>query len=207
MLDNIKNYMMIRSDETIEEHLGKVLELDRNTKKIKLQLIDDNKNLFYRRDKEIEVVIPKESDLFCFKSFVIFYDVLERTIIVQYPEELNKVIKRGHKRYDINIPIDICTDQHCLPSISFDLGLGGIGILVNPQFALEEEIQIKIKDQNLANEVFKVRVLNKKEFKYKGKDYILYGGEFINLKKEAFEKLMLFLNRRNNQILESASSN
>lgn len=207
MLDNIKNYMMIRSDETIEEHLGKVLELDKNTKKIKLQLIDDNKNLFYRRDKEIEVVIPKESDLFCFKSFVIFYDVLERTIIVQYPEELNKVIKRGHKRYDINIPIDICTDSHSLPSISFDLGLGGIGILVNPQFTLEEEIQIKIKDQNLVNEVFKVRVLSKKEFKYKGKDYILYGGEFINLKKEAFEKLMLFLNVRNNQIIEKSSSN
>lgn len=199
MFDNIKNYMILRNEDTPEEHLGKVIEIEKSTRKIKLQLIDDNKNLYYRRDKEIEVIMPKEVELYCFKSFVIYYDILEKIITIEYPEELNKIITRKHRRYDINIPIDIETSSHVLPSISFDLGLGGIGLLVSNQYQLDEEVVIKIKSPKLSEEEFKVRILSQKDFRYKGKDYLLYGGEFINLKKEAFEKLILFLNERSHQ--------
>lgn len=199
MFDNVKNYMILRNEDTPEEHLGRVIEIEKNTRKIKLQLIDDNKNLYYRRDKEIEVIMPKEEELYCFKSFVIYYDILDKIITIEYPEELNKIITRRHKRYDINIPIDIEMSAHVLPSISFDLGLGGVGLLVNSQYVLNDEIIIKIKSPKLIQEEFKVRVLSKKEFRYKGKDYLLYGGEFINLKKDAFDKLIIFLNERNLQ--------
>lgn len=197
MFDTIKNYMILRNEDTPEEHVGKVIEIEKGTRKIKLQLVDDNKNLYYRGNKEIEVIMPKEVELYCFKSFVIYFDVLDRIITIEYPAELNKIIKRGHKRYDINIPVEIEVNTHKVPSISFDLGLGGIGLLVNSSYELNEEVVIKIKTEKLVNEEFKLRVLNKKDFKYKGKDYLLYGGEFINIKKEAFEKLILFLNEKN----------
>jgi len=197
MFDTIKNYMILRNEDTPEEHVGKVIEVEKGTRKIKLQLVDDNKNLYYRGNKEIEVIMPKEVELYCFKSFVIYFDVLDRIITIEYPAELNKIIKRGHKRYDINIPVEIEVNAHKVPSISFDLGLGGIGLLVNSSYELNEEVVIRIKTEKLINEEFKLRVLNKKDFKYKGKDYLLYGGEFINIKKEAFDKLILFLNEKN----------
>ena len=203
MFDNVKNYMVLNNEETNEEHIGKIIEIDKESKKIKLRLVDDNRNLYYRRDKEIEVLVPKESNLYCFHSLVIYYDVLERIITIEYPEELTKVIKRKHKRYDINLPIDIQTEYHQLPSISFDLCLGGISFLASPKFVLKDEIVIKLKDESLKDEEFKVRLLSKKEFKYQGKDYILYGGEFINLQKDSFEKLILFLGTKGKNLTKS----
>lgn len=194
MFENVKNYLIIKNEDTTEEHLGKIIEIEKKNRKIKLQLVDENKNIYYRRERTLDIMVPMETELYCFKSSVLFYDIIEKIMTIEYPAEVSKVIKRNHRRYDINVALDILLGDHIIPAITYDIGLGGIGFLINNSYYLENDIIIKIKAEDFNVDYLHIKILNKREFRYKGKDYLLYGSEFIELKTDQFDKLVLFFN-------------
>ena len=64
MFQKIENYLILKNSENFEEHIAKIIELEKESRKIKLQLIDENKNIYYKRNKELEVLIPHDKELF-----------------------------------------------------------------------------------------------------------------------------------------------
>ena len=86
MFQKIENYLILKNSENFEEHIAKIIELEKESRKIKLQLIDENKNIYYKRNKELEVLIPHDKELFLFKSSVIYYDILDKIVTIEYPE-------------------------------------------------------------------------------------------------------------------------
>lgn len=201
MFRKSKNYLILKNAETPEEHLGRIVDIDKHSRKLRLELVDENKNRYYRRDKEIEILVPMEKDLYSFKSNVIFYDVIDKIITVEYPEEINTIIRRKYKRFDLQLALDIQFHEHIIPSISYDLGLGGIAFLVHPHFELENTVKIKIKSDLLQDIFYDVKIVNKKVFRYNGNDYFLYAGEFCELEGERFDKLLIFFSDKENRKL------
>lgn len=196
MFQKIDNYLILKNAENIEEHIAKIIEVEKENGKIKLQLIDENKNIYYKRNRDLEVLIPHDKELFLFKSSVIYYDVLEKIITIEYPIEIDKILRRQHTRYDINVALDVILDSHVIPSISFDMSLGGLAFIINNHIELNDIIPIKIKADELVDNEFKVKIVNKKDFRYKGKDYLMYSGEFYELDKVSFDNLLFFFNRK-----------
>lgn len=202
MFQKLKNYLIIKSSDTEEEHLAKIVDLEKDTRKIRLQLIDEKKNIYYKRNKDLDVLIPHDKELFFFKSTVIFYDILEKIVTIEYPNEIDKVIRREHKRYDINVELEILLDSHSIPSISFDMSLGGLAFIINNHIELDDIIPVKFKTDELDINELQVKIVNKRDFRYKGKDYLLYSGEFYQLNQDNFDKLLLFFNQSENGIKE-----
>ena len=199
MFQKIENYLILKNSENFEEHIAKIIELEKESRKIKLQLIDENKNIYYKRNKELEVLIPHDKELSLFKSSVIYYDILDKIVTIEYPNEIDKILRRQHTRYDINVALDIFLDSHVIPSISFDMSLGGLACIINNHIDLNDIIPIKIKIEELAEKEFKIKIVSKKDFKYKGKNYLMYSGQFFELEQESFHRLLFFFNKNNNE--------
>ena len=199
MFQKIKNYLILKNSENYEEHIAKIVELEKRSRKIKLRLIDENKNIYYKRNRELEVLIPQDKELFFFKSSVIYYDILEKIITIEYPNEIDKILRRQHIRYDINVALDIVLETHTIPSISFDMSLGGLSFIINHNIELDDIIPLKIKVEELIESEFQVKIVNKKDFRYKGKNYLMYSGEFFKLEQESFDNLLFFFNKNNNE--------
>lgn len=199
MFQKIENYLILKNSENYEEHIAKIVELEKESRKIKLQLIDENKNIYYKRNRELEVLIPQNKELFFFKSSVIYYDLLEKIVTIEYPNEIDKIRRREHIRYDINVALDVVLDSHIIPSISFDMSLGGLAFIINNNIELDDIIPIKIKTEELMENEFRVKIVSKKDFRYKGKNYLMYSGEFFELEQASFDNLLFFFNKNNNE--------
>lgn len=199
MFQKIENYLILKNSENYEEHIAKIVELEKGSRKIKLQLIDENKNIYYKRNRKLEVLIPQDKELFFFKTSVIYYDLLDKIVTIEYPNEIDKIRRREHIRYDINVALDVILDLHIIPSISFDMSLGGLAFIINNNIELNDIIPIKIKTEELMGNEFKIKIVNKKDFRYKGKNYLMYSGEFFELEQKSFDSLLFFFNRNNNE--------
>ena len=112
---------------------------------------------------------------------------------ISYPEEISEVIRRKFRRYNLNIALEIELGAHLVPSISYDVSLGGISFLTNSQCVLGEKITLKFKMDPFKNVDVDVKILRRKNFIYRGKYFLFYAGEFINLKKEISDKLEKYL--------------
>jgi len=191
MLEKINNYLILKNPITMEEHFGKILDVDKHNK-IKVKLIDDYNTNHYLKNREIEILIPFGTKLYHFVSTITFYDILEKTITINYPENIDKEINRKHKRYDINLELEIYKENHIIPSISYDISLGGLAFIVNDDIKFEETICLKIKVNNLKDIILKVEIIHAKRIRYDKKYYLLYSGQFIDFSKDEFDKLSLF---------------
>jgi hypothetical protein len=79
------------------------------------------------------------------------------------------------------------------------MSLGGLAFIINNHIDLNDIIPIKIKIEELAEKEFKIKIVSKKDFKYKGKNYLMYSGEFFELEQESFDSLLFFFNKNNNE--------
>mgnify|MGYP003590419064 CR=1 FL=1 len=190
---NNKNYLILKNQENNEEHLGEIYSIYRDLHKIQIKLIDEEKNIFYVKNRDLEVMIPIGTELFCFNTTVLFFDIIEKVITISYPEEISEVIRRKFRRYNLNIALEIELGAHLVPSISYDVSLGGISFLTNSQCVLGDKITLKFKMDPFKNLDVDVRILRRKNFIYRGKYFLFYAGEFINLKKEISDKLEKYL--------------
>lgn len=191
---NNKSYLILKNQENNEEHLGEICGIYKELHKIQIRLIDEEKNIFYGKNRDLEVMIPLETELFCFNTTIIFFDIIEKIITISYPEEISEVIRRKFKRYNLNIALEIELGAHLVPSISYDVSLGGISFLTNSQCVLGDKITLKFKLDPFKNLDVNVKILRKKNFIFRGKYFLFYAGEFINLEKEMSEKLEKYLN-------------
>ncbi len=80
-----------------------------------------------------------------------------------------------------------------VPSISYDVSMGGISFLTNSQCVLGDKITLKFKMDPFKNLDIDVKILKRKKFIYQGKSFLFYAGEFIHLKKEMSDKLDEYL--------------
>ena len=190
---NNKSYLILKNQENNEEHLGEICGIYKDLHKIQIRLIDEEKNIFYSKNKSLEVMIPLDTDLYCFNTTVIFFDIIEKVITISYPEEISEIIKRKFKRYNLNIALEIELGTHMVPSISYDVSMGGISFLTNSQCVLGDKITLKFKMDPFKNLDIDVKILKRKKFIYQGKSSLFYAGEFIHLKKEMSDKLDEYL--------------
>ena len=64
MFQKIENYLILKNSENFEEHIAKIIELEKESRKIKLQLIDENKNIYVMNyssldSEKIELIVKK----------------------------------------------------------------------------------------------------------------------------------------------------
>lgn len=180
MLEKMNNYLIIKNPITLEEHFGKILNIEKNHKKIKLQLVDENNTYHYSKNCDIEILIPVSNKLYHFISTITFIDVLDKIITIDYPENVDKEISRLHTRYDLNVALDIYLENHVIPSISYDISLGGIAFIVNEDVNLQGIISIKIKTEKLKDICFQINLIHFKHIKHDRKSFLVYSGEFCN---------------------------
>lgn len=153
------------------------------------------KNIYYKRYIEIELIIPIETDIYHFKTSVIYYDIIDKIVTITYPEEVSEIIKRKYERFNLNIALDIVLLEHVIPSISYDLCVGGISFLANYTLILDNKIKIKIKVEEFKDDYFNALILNKKTFSFKGNHFLFYSAKFIDLSDEMSRKITDYLNK------------
>lgn len=196
MLSNFKNFLILKSDETNEEHLAKIEHYDTNNKKLQLRLIDDEKNLSYRKGSNINVLIPDSEDLYKFQTEVIYYDIIERILSITYPEEVEVIHRRKEKRFPLKLLIEAKIGESTLDSITFDISLSGLSFIAKTDKICHVgdyvEIKIKLEKSNIQN--LWIKILNKRTIDYMDKTYILYGGEFEELSADSIDELLILLN-------------
>ena len=162
---NNKSYLILKNQENNEDHLGEISGIYKDLHKIQIRLIDEEKNIFYSKNKSLEVMIPLDTDLYCFNTTVIFFDIIEKVITISYPEEISEIIKRKFKRYNLNIALEIELGTHMVPSISYDVSMGGISFLSNSQCVLGDKITLKFKMDPFKNLDIDVKILKRKKFR------------------------------------------
>lgn len=194
-LNSIKSTLILKNNETSEEHFGKILDINKEMKKIRIQLLDEEKYIYYKRYIEIELIIPIETDIYHFKTSVIYYDIIDKIVTITYPEEVSEIIKRKYERFNLNIALDIVLLEHVIPSISYDLCVGGISFLANYTLILDNKIKIKIKVEEFKDDYFNALILNKKTFSFKGNHFLFYSAKFIDLSDEMSRKITDYLNK------------
>lgn len=195
MLEKVENYLILKNPITLEEHIGKILNVEKDSRKIKLQLVDEKNTRYYKNNKEVEILIPYEEKLYHFKTVIIYFDIIEKILTIEYPEKIDDEIIRKYKRYDINLALDIFLKNHIVPSISYDISLGGIAFIINDNIEMAEILSLKIKTEDLEEFIFKVRVIHVKNIRYKKQDFLLYSAEFCNPSEEEFETLFVFFTK------------
>jgi c-di-GMP-binding flagellar brake protein YcgR len=90
--------------------------------KIKLQIINEEpRSIFlYTRDK-IDVGIPQRGGFCHFKSTVLYRDVIDHFIVIDYPQNIVKEERRQYKRLSIHLNISVGFDhKHNLIPASTD---------------------------------------------------------------------------------------
>lgn len=200
MLSNFKNFLILKNNISKEEHLGRIEYYDPNKKKIILQLIDEDKNLTFKKGSIIDVLIPANEDLFKFKATIIYYDIIERFLSVSYPDEIEVLHRRKEKRHPLKLLMEIKIGESIIESISFDISLSGLSFISKTDkiVQIDDYVQIKIKLEKSHIDDLWLKVLNKREINYMGENYILYGGEFEDLSLANIDEIILLLN--NNKI-------
>lgn len=195
MIGKIDNYLILKSKETNEEHLARIVEVEKIEKKIKLVLIDEHKNIFFRRNRSVDVLIPANQDLYTFNSPILYFDILERIMTIEYPKEINLLHRRQYKRYEIKVALEAYIGETEIESFSYDMSLGGISFvtLTNKLFSVGDYIKIQFKTRSLGSMELWVEVMNQREIDIKGKKYFLNGGKYDEIDEKQLEQLTIFL--------------
>ncbi len=172
MFQKIENYLILKNSENFEEHIAKIIELEKESRKIKLQLIDENKNIYYKRNKELEVLIPHDKELFLFKSSVIYYDILDKIVTIEYPNEIDKILRRQHTRYDINVALDKSYRLEDLINELFEVARYN-----SEKIILEkEDLDIRLMFEQIIDDFYPVLVVQEKNIHLnQDEDITLYG--------------------------------
>lgn len=199
MIRHFSNFLILKSDETEEEHLARIVDYDLENKKMRLSLIDNEKNKYYRRDKNIKVLIPANKDLYNFKSNILYFDIIERIMTIKYPDEIEIIHRRKNKRYPFKLPIEIEIGDTVVPSVTFDISLGGLSFAVKTTKICQIDDYIKINFCKTSQYLGGIwgKIVNHRESIYKGNTLHLYGAEFEDLDDRMLNKLILFLNENN----------
>ncbi len=195
MIGKVDNYLILKSKETNEEHLARIVEVEKEEKKIKLVLIDEYKNVFFRRNRNVDVLIPANQDLYTFSSPILYFDILERIMTIEYPKEINMLHRRKHKRFEIKIALDAFIGETQIESFSYDISLGGISFVTytDKLFSVGDYIKLLIKTKKLGGVELWVEVMNQRPININGKRYFLNGGQFDEINERELELLTIFL--------------
>ncbi len=195
MIGKVDNYLILKSNETSEEHLARIVQVEKIEKKIKLVLIDEHKNIYFRRNKNVEVLIPVDQDLYTFNSPILYFDILERIMTIEYPEEVNMLRRRKHKRYPIKLAIEAYIGDTKIESFSSDISLGGLSFVTfsNKLFSIGDHIKLHFKTKSLGKLELWVEVINQRSIEIKGKKYFLNGGKFKEVSEKEIDVLAIFL--------------
>lgn len=196
MFNHFSNFLILKSDETTEEHLAKIIDFDMENKRIRLSLVDEEKNNFYTRNKSIKIVIPTNKDVYSFETNIIYLDVLERIITIQYPENIEVVHKRKYKRYPFNFPIEVVMGDTTFPSITIDMSIGGLSFAIKTTKICQVEDYVKVNFSNTTPYLggLWLKIVNHRESILNSHNVHIYGGEFEDLDNRMLNQLIVFLN-------------
>lgn len=196
MFNYFSNFLILKSDETDEEHLAKIIDFDMDNKRIRLSLIDEEKNRYYTRNKNIKILIPANEDLYNFKTIILYFDVLERIMTIQYPEHIEVIHRRKFKRYPFKFPIEVTIGDTIVNSITFDISLGGLSFAIKSEKLCQVEDYVKINFPNSNPYIggLWLKIVNHRETIFNGYTLHMYGCEFEDLDDRMLNQLTIFLN-------------
>ena len=196
MISHFSNFLILKSHETNEEHLAKIIDFDMENKKIRLSLVDEEKNVYYTRNKSIKIIVPTNKDIYSFETNILNLDVIERIITIQYPENIEVVHKRKYKRYSFNFPIEVVMGDTTFTSITMDISIGGLSFAIRTTKICQVEDYVKINFSNTTPYLggLWLKIVNHRESLLNNQNVHIYGGEFEDLDSRMLNQLIVFLN-------------
>lgn len=197
MIEKFSNHLILKNNETSEEHIARIVSVEKKEKKIKLELVDEKKNIYYRRNREVNVLIPVKDDLYSFSTPILFFDILERVMTIEYPKAVLIRRRRTHKRLPLRVAIKVEMADTIFDSLTYDISLGGISFVTvsDKVCVIDDIVKVFLEVDSIKSKEYWIHISNKRPIELNGKNYTLYGGNFEDLSQEGLEELAFFLNK------------
>ncbi|TDT67414.1 c-di-GMP-binding flagellar brake protein YcgR [Hypnocyclicus thermotrophus] len=193
MLNN-SNLLILKKED--REILGKIVKNEKQKNKLKIEFVGKGTLPFIQVKDELEVGIPTKDGIYVFNSSVIYFDVIDRYIIIEYPTDIEKTNRRNYERHNIHINLEVIIEGEIYKAISSDIGGGGVGFYTAHNI---EKGKTVIMNFQLGKHKYEgILGIIKSEMDTVHKNIKRYGIEYTNLEDDIREDILLKIFELNN---------
>ncbi|TDT72253.1 c-di-GMP-binding flagellar brake protein YcgR [Hypnocyclicus thermotrophus] len=175
------------------EYNGIIEKYDIKNHRITIKILAKNKrNIFLHKGDSIDIEISKAGYYCHFNTKIIYNDVIDHEIVVEYPETIFNDERRKYRRLTLRIEIDILKGNKNYKGLMENISLGGIAFMSSYNFDPSDIIYITF---TLPNGVIYKNIKAEIKFK-KTTDFPKikeYGTKFIELSEGQKDVLNDFL--------------
>lgn len=194
-MSNYPKYIILKNKENQEDHVGEISEF-KEGKFIKLKLTDTTKNKSFHRGVELEVILPKNNKIYIFDAFILYFDIIERILTIDYPENIRRLKRRKHKRYKIPIPIMVELEDELANTYTYDISVEGISFLVSPSIMFKSNSIIPVSfDLNENTLHVNLQLVNSRILYLNQKKFLLLGASFETLSTNDYNNLLNYISK------------
>ncbi|MDN5304721.1 MAG: PilZ domain [Fusobacteriaceae bacterium] len=177
------------------EILGKIIRKEKKNR-LKIEFVGKGNLPFIQIKDEIEVGIPAKEGVYIFHTPVIYFDVIDRYIIVEYPTSIEKTNRRNYERHNIHINLEVIINGEVYKAISSDIGGGGVGFYTAHELKKDTTVIMNFELGNHKYEGILGIIRSISDTLHK--NIKRYGIEYTNLEDSIREDILLKIFELNN---------
>lgn len=175
--------LIIESKNFDLDFFGKIKKLDRKNRKILLEIDNIGEKIFFHPHEEITIRFLSGHSIYEFKSTISYYDLIEMTAVIPFPEKLNLITDDRPDRYKYHKKIKILEENEDVSGFITDINESGLGFYSPRAHKKGEVLKLELIQEKY---ILIIKIMNKKLEKILNKNLYIYGAKILD-KTEIFE--------------------